>query len=99
MLAPLKQLTRWLSLPLISLTLTGCISLSPEVYLVDRHTVMESEAAGEWPAMERRFIEAGRHAGPVPLAEDPLMSTRRERAFRVLNGEFVTTPSRDGDQP
>lgn len=99
MLAPLKQLIRLVALLTISLTLAGCISLSPEVYLVDRHTVMESEAAGEWPAMEQRFIEAGRHAGPIPLAADPLMSTRRERAFRVLNGEFVTAPRRDGDQP
>ncbi len=68
----------------------ACVSVTPEVYLVDRHTVMETEAAGEWPALEQRFIEAGQHPGPIPLAQDPAENSRRERAFRVLNGEFVT---------
>ncbi len=72
------------------LALGGCVSVAPEVYLVDRHTVMEGEAAGEWPALEQQLIETGLHAGPVPLATDPAASRRRERAFRVLNGEFVS---------
>ena len=75
----------WL-LPALFLLLPGCVSL-PDVYLIDRQTVMEAEASGEWPQLEARFREAAPRKGPTPLTKEP-SSKRRERAFRVLNGEF-----------
>jgi hypothetical protein len=66
--------------------LSACVNL-PDVYLIDRHTVMEEEASGEWPELESRFRQQAVKSGPTNLAEEP-MEQRKERAFRVLNGEF-----------
>lgn len=76
---------------IIFLALTACISL-PDIYLIDRHTVMEAEASGEWPQLEERFRQTALSKGPTNLAEEP-SGRRRERAFRVLNGEFTTASS------
>lgn len=76
---------------------TGCVQL-PDVYLIDRHTVMESEASGEWPELEQRFREAGVSKGPRRFAEDPL-GGREDRALRVLNGEFPTDPEPELSPP
>jgi hypothetical protein len=66
--------------------LSACVNL-PDVYLIDRHTVMEQEASGEWPELESRFRQQAVKSGPTNLAKEPT-ERRRERAFRVLNGEF-----------
>ena len=66
---------------------SGCVSL-PNVYLVDRHTIMESEASGEWPEMERRFIDASLSAGPVALEKDS--SEKETRAHILLNAELAS---------
>ena len=71
---------------LATISLPGCISL-PDVYLIDRHTVMEAEASGEWPKLDERFRQQVPLKGPTALAKEP-SSKRRDRAFRVLNGEF-----------
>jgi len=68
------------------LSLSACVTL-PDVYLVDRHTVMESEASGEWPELEQRFKKQSLSKGPVNLAKEP-SERRRDRAFNMLNGEF-----------
>lgn len=67
-----------------TLLLSGCI---PDVYLVDRHTVMEMEASGSWPELDKVFYEDVQTAGPVPLINDP-ESKRKKRVKNVLNGEF-----------
>ncbi|MDQ7015960.1 MAG: hypothetical protein Q9O24_09175 [Gammaproteobacteria bacterium] len=72
---------------LISVLVSGCVAL-PDVYLIDRHTVMEAEASGEWPELERRLAQQALKLGPESLLigqDDP----RKKRAFSVLNGEFV----------
>lgn len=70
---------------LLILVFSGC-SISPtvEMVLIDRHTVMESEAAGEWPQVQKRLQL---NKGPLALS-DVNDSKREEKAFRVLNGEF-----------
>ena len=76
-------------LPVIGIALFGlnaCVTL-PDVYLIDRHTVMETEASGEWPELEARFREQVPAKGPANLEQEP-SDERRERAFRMLNGEF-----------
>ena len=70
----------------VLVSLSACVSL-PDVYLIDRHTVMEEEASGEWPELESRFRQQAVKSGPTNLAEETV-ERRRERAFRVLNGEF-----------
>ncbi len=71
------------------LALAGCVAL-PDVYLVDRHTVMESEASGEWPEIEARLLERVRR-GPEELSSES-DETRRRRALEVLNGSFTSEP-------
>lgn len=70
----------------IALTLGACVNL-PDIYLIDRHSVMEAEASGDWPQLEKRFQTQGVSAGPVNYAKET-SGKRRQRAFRVLNGEF-----------
>lgn len=82
---------RWLVLFTLVLQLPACIS-PPDIYLIDRHTVMEAEASGEWPQLEQRFRQQVPAMGPTDLAKEP-SQRRRERAFRILNGEFPMTPS------
>lgn len=77
---------KWLAITLSTLILPGCITL-PDVYLIDRQTVMEAEASGEWPQLEERFRKQVPAKGPVDLAKEPSQK-RRDRAFRVLNSEF-----------
>lgn len=71
--------------------LGGCVSI-PDVYLIDRHTVMETEAAGDWPELENRFREQSPQTGPTNLSVEP-NTARHERAFRVVNGEFPNAPA------
>lgn len=66
----------------------GCVSV-PDVYLIDRHTVMESEASGEWPELEKRFLNESISKGPTNLAKEPY-DERKKKAFRVLNAEMPT---------
>ena len=73
----------------VLLSLSGCVNL-PDVYLIDRHTVMEEEASGEWPELEARFRQQAVKSGPTNLAKETT-ERRRERAFRMLNGEFTVT--------
>ena len=79
------------ALVLFLLSLGGCVSL-PDVYLIDRHTVMEAEAAGEWPELENRFREQSPKLGPTNLTTEP-NNARHERAFRVVNSEFSNSPA------
>ena len=44
--------------------LTACI---PDVYLIDRQTVLETQASGQWPELDRIFYEKAVSAGPAPL--------------------------------
>jgi len=78
------------------LALGGCVSLAPEVRIADRHTVLEEDASGQWPKLEERFGADMVRMGPVPLAEDPVRSRRRQWAFSVLNGAFVN-PAPEGN--
>ncbi|WP_114416606.1 hypothetical protein [Marinospirillum perlucidum] len=82
-----------LLLILASLGMTGCANLInsavPDVYLVDRHTVMEADAAGDWPELEQR-LRSDLNQGPQPLTglDNQL---QEEAAFQVLNDDTQTT--------
>ncbi|MDX1810808.1 MAG: hypothetical protein R3240_02600, partial [Gammaproteobacteria bacterium] len=55
---------------LVSLFSAACVSV-PDVYIIDRHTVMEADAAGEWPELEKRFLDKSLSKGPEDLRVDP----------------------------
>lgn len=87
---------RWFITALSFLSLSACVNL-PDVYLIDRHTVMESEASGEWPQLEDQFRKQALSKGPTNLAKDP-SERRRDRAFRILNGEFPVQSANSDQQ-
>jgi hypothetical protein len=74
------------TLVLMTLSLTAC---SPKFYLNDRQTVLEEEAAGEWPDFERSLLEKSKAQGPTPFVKTE-NSTKRNRLYQVLNGEMTT---------
>ncbi|MDH5258059.1 MAG: hypothetical protein OEX07_08615 [Gammaproteobacteria bacterium] len=74
----------------VVLFMPACVSL-PNVYLVDRHTVMESEASGEWPVLEQRFVDSSLSAGPVAFEKN--QDEKKTKAHILLNSELAA-----GDQ-
>lgn len=83
---------RFLSLIIFSFSLTGCANfisgLVPDVYLVDRRTLMEADAAGEWPDLEQRLQEQAVQTGSTPYAgaQDPL---DQQLHLKALNAEYA----------
>lgn len=67
--------------------LNSCV---PDIYLVDRHTVMEMEASGEWPEFDKIFYSQVKTAGPVGFPKEP-ETKRKKRVKNMLNGEFIYT--------
>lgn len=58
---------RYLSFVLISFLaemLTGCV---PDIYLIDRQTVLEVEASGQWPELDQKYRDAALKPGPSAL--------------------------------
>lgn len=71
---------------LFGLHLTSCATI--EIYQIDRHSIMEDEASGEWPALDKKFFKTSQAKGAqfFPKEEN---SKRKQKVFTVLNGEFV----------
>jgi hypothetical protein len=69
---------------LLSLLGVGC---APKIYLIDRQTVLEEEAAGEWPEFEKKLIEQSQAKGPTPYSKADL-GARNQPLYEVLNGEW-----------
>lgn len=86
------MLLRLFFIGLLSLMFTGCSGLInklvPDVYLVDRHTLMEADAAGEWPELESRLIKQG-----IKSASEPYAGLNEQldeqTSFRALNAEYA----------
>jgi hypothetical protein len=67
------------------MTQLGC---SPKIYLIDRQTVLEEEAAGEWPEFEKDLLEKSKSGNPSLLPKTTT-STQDNRSYHVLNGDLV----------
>ncbi len=70
----------------LALSLMAC---APKIYLKDRHTVMEDEAAGEWPDFEKHLIEKSQKDSPTPIKKVE-ESGKKKRLYEVLQGELVS---------
>lgn len=57
---------RFLSLLALGSTLflTACV---PDIYLIDRQTVLELEASGQWPELDQKYKDAALKPGPSAL--------------------------------
>ena len=73
-------------LAVLSLVLISGIACSPKVYVMDRHTIMEDEAAGEWPEVEKELLNQNKSAGPEMFGKTAF-SEKKQRLYKVLNGE------------
>lgn len=63
-------------------------SCAPTIHVVDRHTVLEDEAAGEWPDFEKQLKAGSTQPLPVPYPKSAV-STHKKRLYNVLDAELV----------
>lgn len=68
-----------------ALCLAGC---APKIYVIDRQTVLEQDAAGEWPDFEKLALRDSIQTTATALATTP-PSASRQRLFRLLNGSVM----------
>lgn len=68
------------------LSTTGC---SPKFYIIDRHTLMEDEAAGEWPEYEKEFLKNAPQSGPTAFQKVE-QSAKKKRLYNTLHGEWAS---------
>jgi hypothetical protein len=66
------------------ISLTAC---APKVYVIDRQTILEDQAAGKWPELDKTMLKRSKAEGPTPLSKVP-MNERRARLYNVLNSEL-----------
>jgi len=81
---------RKLLIPIITiLFLMSNMSCTPKVYIIDRQTVLQEQAAGEWPDFEESLTQNLKKKNPVPL---PKTSTneneKNQKLYKVLNSEM-----------
>lgn len=76
--------------------LPACTFKAPDV--IDRHTLMEEEAAGEWPNFERELLDKSTQMGPTAFRKvEP--TSKEKRLYNVLNGEPVSDHKSDKQAP
>jgi hypothetical protein len=74
-----------------------CISISicscaPKVYIIDRQTVLQEQAAGEWPKFEKTLLPKVKHKKPINFSKSSESENKKDqRLYRVLNGEMGVT--------
>ncbi len=64
-------------------------SCAPNIYVQDRHTILEDEAAGEWPDFEKDLVTKSKESGPTAFQKLPA-NEKKKRLYNVLNGELVS---------
>jgi hypothetical protein len=79
-----------------TVSLTALIALvsacTPTLYMVDRPTLIEEQAAGEWPDLERESEAHALKTQPEPLTPQQ-MGRKDERVLQTLEGEPRATPT------
>lgn len=74
-------------LPLLALALTAC---APKVYVIERTTVLEEEAAGQWPELEARWKRANVKTAPRAVKTEEA-SAQQKRLTRSLEPDSLAT--------
>lgn len=75
---------------------TACLfsACAPKVYVVDRQTVFEEEAAGSWPQFDKQLLEKSKAPTPTAFQTVPT-NARKKRLYNTLNGEMISTATPD----
>lgn len=66
----------------------GAAACAPKIYVVDRQTVLEQEAAGDWPEFDKELIAKSLSRGPAPLGKTA-PSPQQRRLYNVPNGDLL----------
>lgn len=67
----------------------GFVACTPNLYFIDRHTVMEVEASGEWPSLDEDVFKTTKKKG-VTYFEKSQDTKRKQKIFNTLDGEYTT---------
>ena len=78
----MKQL---LGILTVGLFVTAC---NPELYLIDRQTILELEASGEWPELDQKFKQEALRTGAIPLETTDDKAESR-KVFSMTHGDQV----------
>lgn len=70
---------------LFLILLSGCAT--PQIYIIDRATLMEMESSGEWPLVEESLKKQTQSPGPNPLPKVNV-SNKNKKLHSLLNEEF-----------
>ncbi len=62
-------------------------SCTPNLYFIDRHTIMEEESAGDWVDLEAQLLNNLKRPGTTMIEKD-LENSRKQKVFSSLNGEL-----------
>ena len=73
--------------------LAAASACAPRVVLLDRQTVLEEEAAGDWPDFEARLRESTKVSDATPFPSVDQGASKKRRAT-MLNGEATTSAQR-----
>jgi hypothetical protein len=76
-----------LSLAIIS---TAC---APKFYVYERPTIMEEQASGEFPVIEKNMLSKTEAKGPMMTSKNKIAeiideNQKKKKTYRILNGEF-----------
>ncbi len=83
----MKSAKSVLSFPLAALLLS-LVACSPKVYVIDRTTVLEEEAAGAWPDLESKWKKSQVKKAPQAFHSND-SSAKQKRLTRVLESDRV----------
>jgi hypothetical protein len=80
-------------------------SCSPAVYLIDRQTVLELEASGEWQELDQVYQKKQLATGPLPLektktklAQNAVFTMTHGDSDRVLSVPENKAPNKKDDK-
>jgi len=71
------------------------IACVPDVYLIDKQTVLETQASGQWPELDRIFYEQAVSAGPAPLEKTANRQDSRQLFQMTHSDHPVDTKSNE----
>ncbi len=74
-------------LSIVGASLVSCTLKVPAIK--DRHTILEEEAAGEWPDFDKDSVAKSEEMGPTPYPKVG-DNAKKKRLYNVLNGELGT---------
>ncbi len=71
------------------------ISCTPSIYLIDRQTVLELEASGDWQELDKKLRAQELQSGPIPLEKTRDAQDKRP-SLGMTHGDDPTLKQKRG---